>query len=292
MAKVGVVADTAASIPEDLIQQYGIGMVPLITVFEDKSYRDGIDLQEASQLFELVYKADKFPSSSAPPPADYLDVYRKLAQNKAEAILSITISSDLSACFDVATQTKEMAENELPGVKVEVFDSRTTVGGFGLVVLAAARAAAEGKNLAQVVKAASEVRDRLHCIVLFDTLSYLAKSGRLGRGAALMGTILSIKPIAEVPPATGVVEPITRIRTRPKALKHLVEIVRRRSKPGDKIHFLVEHTVTAEEAEKLIKMLKEEFDCAEVLSCDTQPVAALKIGPRSIGLSFYSESAS
>jgi DegV family protein with EDD domain len=292
MAKVGVVADTAASIPEDLIQQYGIGMVPLITVFEDKSYRDGIDLQEASQLFELVYKADKFPSSSAPPPADYLDVYRKLAQNKAEAILSITISSDLSACFDVATQTKEMAENELPGVKVEVFDSRTTVGGFGLVVLAAARAAAEGKNLAQVVKAASEVRDKLHCIVLFDTLSYLAKSGRLGRGAALMGTILSIKPIAEVPPATGVVEPITRIRTRPKALKHLVEIVRRRSKPGDKIHFLVEHTVTAEEAEKLIKMLKEEFDCAEVLSCDTQPVAALKIGPRSIGLSFYSESAS
>jgi DegV family protein with EDD domain len=292
MAKVGVVADTAASIPEDLIQQYGIGMVPLITVFEDKSYRDGIDLQEASQLFELVYKADKFPSSSAPPPADYLDVYRKLAQNKAEAILSITISSDLSACFDVATQTKEMAENELPGVKVEVFDSRTTVGGFGLVVLAAARAAAEGKNLAQVVKAASEVRDRLHCIVLFDTLSYLAKSGRLGRGAALMGTILSIKPIAEVPPATGVVEPITRIRTRPKALKHLVEIVRRRSKPGDKMHFLVEHTVTAEEAEKLIQMLKEEFDCAEVLSCDTQPVAALKIGPRSIGLSFYSESAS
>jgi DegV family protein with EDD domain len=292
MAKVGVVADTAASIPEDLIQQYGIGMVPLITVFEDKSYRDGIDLQEASQLFELVYKADKFPSSSAPPPADYLDVYRKLAQNKAEAILSITISSDLSACFDVATQTKEMAENELPGVKVEVFDSRTTVGGFGLVVLAAARAAAEGKNLAQVVKAASEVRDRLHCIILFDTLSYLAKSGRLGRGAALMGTILSIKPIAEVPPATGVVEPITRIRTRPKALKHLVEIVRRRSKPGDKMHFLVEHTVTAEEAEKLIQMLKEEFDCAEVLSCDTQPVAALKIGPRSIGLSFYSESAS
>jgi DegV family protein with EDD domain len=288
MTKVGVVADTAASIPEDLIQQYGIAMVPLITVFEDKSYRDGIDLQEASQLFELVYKADKFPSSSAPPPADYLDLYRKLAQEKMD-VISITISSDLSACFDVATQSKEMAEKELPDVKIEVFDSRTTVGGFGLIVLAAARAAAEGKDLAQVVKAASEVRDKLHCVVLFDTLSYLAKSGRLGRGTALMGTILSIKPIAEVPPATGMVEPITRVRTRPKALKHLVEIVRGRSKPGDKIHFLVEHTVTSEEAEKLTRMLNEEFDCAEILTCDTQPVAALKIGPRSIGLSFYSD---
>jgi len=289
MRKVGVVADTAASIPENLIEQYGIGMVPLITVFEDKNYRDGIELKEASELFDLVYKADKFPSSSAPSPAEYLDLYRRLAKERVEGILSITISSGLSVCFDAATRSKQMAQKELPGVKVEVFDSKTTVGGFGMIVLAAARAAAEGKNLDRVIKAASEVRDKLHCIILFDTLSYLAKSGRLGRGAALMGTILSIKPIAEVPTSTGMVEPVTRVRTRPKALKYLLEIVRRRSKPGDKLHFLVEHTVTSEEADKLIKMLNEEFDCAEVLSCDTQPVAALKLGPRSIGLSFYSD---
>ena len=289
MRKVGVVADTAASIPEDLIEQYGIGMVPLITVFEDKNYRDGIELKEASELFDLVYKADKFPSSSAPSPAEYLDLYRRLAKERVEGILSITISSGLSVCFDAATRSKQMAQKELPGVKVEVFDSKTTVGGFGMIVLAAARAAAEGKDLDRVIKAASEVRDKLHCIILFDTLSYLAKSGRLGRVAALMGTILSIKPIAEVPTSTGMVEPVTRVRTRPKALKYLLEIVRRRSKPGDKLHFLVEHTVTSEEADKLIKMLNEEFDCTEVLSCDTQPVAALKLGPRSIGLSFYSD---
>ncbi len=289
MRKVGVVADTAASMPEDLIKQYGITMVPLITVFEDKSYRDGIDLKEASQLFDLVNKADKFPSSSAPPPADYLNLYRKLAQDKMEGILSITISSGLSACFDVATQSKQMAEKELPGVRVEVFDSRTTVGGFGMIVLAAARAAAEGKDLAQVIKAASEVKDKLSCIVLFDTLSYLAKSGRIGRANALMGTMLSIKPIAEIPPSIGTVEPVTRVRTRPKALKYLVEIARRRSKPGDKMHFLVEHTVTSKEAKKLVKMLHEEFDCTEVLTCESQPVAALKIGPKSIVLTFYSD---
>ncbi|MGD9116298.1 MAG: DegV family protein [Dehalococcoidia bacterium] len=289
MRKVGIVADTAASIPQDLIEEYGIGMVPLITVSNDKTYRDGIDLKEAADLFELVYNTDKFPTSSAPPPADYLEIYRKLAEEKIEAILSITISSGLSACFDAAGQSKKMAEKELPGVEIEVFDSRTTVGGFGMIVLAAARAAAEGKDLSRVIQAAREARDKLHCIILFDTLSYLAKSGRLGRGSALMGTILSIKPIAEVPPAAGVVEPVTRVRTRPKALKHLVEIVRRRSRPGDKMHFLIEHTVTAKEADKLAAMLEEEFDCAEVLTCDTQPVAALKIGPKSVGLSFYSD---
>jgi DegV family protein with EDD domain len=289
MRKVGVVADTAASIPEDLIKEYGITMVPLITVFEDKSYRDGIDLKEASQLFDLVDKADKFPSSSAPPPVDYLNLYRKLAQDKVEGILSITISSGLSVCFDVATQAKEMAEKELPGVRVEVFDSKTTVGGFGMIVLAAARAAAEGKDLAQVIKATSEVKDKLSCIVLFDTLSFLAKSGRIGRANALMGNMLSIKPIAEIPPSIGTVEPVTRVRTRPKALKYLVEIAKRRSKPGDKMHFLVEHTVTSKEAEKLVKMLYQEFDCAEVLTCESQPVAALKIGPKSVVLTFYSD---
>lgn len=290
MSKVGVVADTAASIPKDLIEKYGITMVPLITISDHKSYRDGIELKEASQLFDLVNKADEFPTSSAPPLADYLESYRQLYEKKkVDSILSITISSELSACVDAATNSKKMAQKELPGLKVEVFDSRTTVGGFGMIVLAAARAAAEGKDLAQVIKAATEVRDKLHCIVLFDTLSYLAKSGRLGRGAALMGTIMSIKPIAEVPPSTGVVEPLARVRTRSKALEHLVEIARRRSKPGDRMHFLVEHTITAKEAEKLTQMLQKEFDCVEVLSCDTLPVAAMKIGPRSIGMTFYSE---
>jgi len=289
MAKVGVVADTAASIPEDLIKEYGINMVPLLSVFSDKTYRDRVDLQEASQLFELIDKADKFPTSSAPSPADYLSFYRKLSQKKVDNILCVTVSSAMSMCLKAATLAKEMAQKELPAVNIEIFDSRTTVGGFGLIVLAAARAAAEGKDLAQVIKAASEVRDKVNCIFLFDTLSYLAKSGRVGRGRALMGNILSIKPIVEVPPSTGVVEPVTRVRARPKAIKHLVEIARRRSKPGDRLHFLVEHTVSADEAEKLRQMLSGEFDCAEVLLCDTQPVAALITGPKNITLSFYSD---
>lgn len=289
MGKIGVVADTAASIPEDLIQEYEINMIPLLSVFPDKTYRDRVDIKEAPQLFELIDKADKFPTSSAPPPTDYLSFYRKLSQKKVDNILCVTVSSEMSMCFKSATMAKEMAQSELPDVNIEIFDSRTTVGAFGLIVLAAARAAAEGKDLDQVIKAASEVRDRVNCVVLFDTLSYLAKSGRVGRGRALMGNILSIKPIVEVPPSTGVVEPVTRVRTRSRAIKHLLEIARRRSKPGDKMHFLVEHTVSAGEAEKLSQMLGEEFDCAEVLLCDTQPVAALITGPKNIMLSFYSD---
>jgi DegV family protein with EDD domain len=289
MRKVGIVADTAASIPEDLIQEYEINMIPLLSVFPDKTYRDRVDIKEASQLFELIDKADKFPTSSAPSPTDYLSFYRELGQKKVDNILCVTVSSEMSMCFKSATMAKEMAQSELPKVNIEIFDSRTTMGSFGLIVLAAARAAAEGKDIDQVIKAASEVRDRVNCVVLFDTLSYLAKSGRVGRGRALMGNILSIKPIVEVSTSTGVVEPVTRVRTRPKAIKHLLEIVRRRSRPGDKMHFSVDHTIAADEAEKLGQMVSEEFDCAEVLICETQPVAALITGPKMLGLSFYGD---
>ena len=289
MRKVGIVADTAASIPEDLIKEYEINMIPLLSVFPDKTYRDRVDIKEASQLFELIDKADKFPTSSAPSPTDYLSFYRELGQKKVDNILCVTVSSEMSMCLKSATMAKEMAQSELPKVNIEIFDSRTTMGSFGLIVLAAARAAAEGKDIDQVIKAASEVRDRVNCVVLFDTLSYLAKSGRVGRGRALMGNILSIKPIVEVSTLTGVVEPVTRVRTRPKAIKHLLEIVRRRSRPGDKMHFSVDHTIAADEAEKLGQMVSEEFDCAEVLICETQPVAALITGPKMLGLSFYGD---
>jgi DegV family protein with EDD domain len=289
MAKVGFIADTAASIPEELVQKYEINMIPLLSVFSDNTYRDRVDLKDASQLFELIDKADKFPTSSAPSPADYFSFYRKLSQKKVDNILCVTVSSEMSMCFKSATMAKEMAQKELPKVNIEIFDSRTTMGSFSLIVLAAARAAAEGKDMDQVIKAASEVRDKVNCIVLFDTLSYLAKSGRVGRGRALMGNVLSIKPIVEVSTSSGIVEPVTRIRTRPKAIKHLLEIVRRRSKPGGKMHFSVDHTSAADEAEKLGQMLGDEFDCAEVLIRETQPVAALITGPKMLGLSFYGD---
>ena len=117
-----------------------------VTVFGDKAYRDNIDLKTPAELFQLIEKADKFPTTSAPPPADYLEVYRQLSQ-RVDSILCVTISSEMSMCFKSATLAKEMAKKELPKVNIEVFDSRITVGATGFIALAAARAAAKGQGL-------------------------------------------------------------------------------------------------------------------------------------------------
>ena len=287
MTKVGVVADSGVSLPEELINEYGIEVVPLVTVFGDKMHRDRIDLKTPSELFQLIKKSDKFPTTSAPSPVEYLAKYKSLSQ-KADSILCVSMSSKLSVSFNSATMAKEMAENDLPDVKVEVFDSMTTVGAAGFVALAAARAGAAGKNMAQVVEVAKEVRSKVTMIFAMDTLSYLARSGRIGKAAALMGNMLSIKPIVEIPPSSGRVEPVTRVRTKLKAVKQLLDIVEQRVGTSQPIHIMVEHTAVPEEAAALRDIVSARFNCAELLLCEFNPTGAVTIGPGNLGLSFYS----
>ncbi len=286
MSKVGVVIDSGISIPEELIDEYDIEVVPLVTVFGDKLYRDRIDLKTPSELFQLIDKSDKFPTTSAPSPTDYLERYRRLSQ-KVDSIFYIAMSSKLSVSFNSATIAKEMAENELPDVKIEVFDSMTTVGAAGFVALAAARAGASGQDMTQIVEVAKKVRSKVTMIFVMDTLSYLAKSGRIGRARALMGNMLSIKPIVEIPTSSGRVEPVTRVRTKPKAVKQLLEIVKQRVGTKNPIHIMVEHTAVPEEAERLKEMVSAQFNCAELLLCEFNPTGAVTIGPGNLGLSFY-----
>jgi DegV family protein with EDD domain len=290
MSKIGIVIDTGATIPEELIQEYGIKVVPVITVFGDKAYRDKIDLKTPAELFQLIKKADKFPTTSAPPPADYLEVYRQLSQ-KVDSILCITISSEMSMCFKSATLAKKMAKHELPNVNIEVFDSRITVGATGFIALAAARAAASGQDLAQVVEVAKEVRSKVNMVLIMDTLSYLAKSGRIGRAQALMGNMLSVKPIIEVSTSTGLVEPVTRVRTKAKAVNQLLDIVKQRVGTENPLHVMVGHTIVPDEAEMLKQMVNDQFNCAELLVREFNPTATLITGPKNLGLSFYSETA-
>lgn len=286
MAKVGVVIDSGVSLPDELLDEYGIEVVPLVTVFGDKLYRDRLDLKTPTELFHLIKKSNTFPTTSAPSPTDYLEKFKRLSQ-KVDSILYVAMSSKLSVSFSSATMAKEMAGNELPGVKIEVFDSMTTVGAAGFIALAAARAGAAGKSLAQVVKTAEAVRSGVTMIFIMDTLSYLAKSGRIGRAQALMGNMLSIKPIVEIPPSSGRVEPVTRVRTKPKALKQLLEIVEQRVGTEKPVHMMVEHTAVPGEAAELEEMVAGRFNCAELRLCEFNPTGAVTIGPGNLGLSFY-----
>lgn len=286
MDKVAIVTDSSASIPPELIKQYDIKAVSLLLHLEGETYKDRVDIKTPAELFELVKKSSQFPTTAAPPPGEYVEVYRQLSR-KVNSIFTLTMSSVLSLTFGSATQAKEVVKSELPDINMEVFDSRSTTGGLGLMVLAAARAAALGQGMPAAIKAAEDVRSRINHLYIFDTLSYLARSGRISKAAAMAGNMLSMKPVTEMPPSLGRAVVVARPRTKKKALQVLLELIRDRVKTDEPLHVLVEHVCAAEEAERLKGIIQDQFNCAEVLLCEYSPISSLIVGPGVVGLSCY-----
>jgi DegV family protein with EDD domain len=284
MAKVRVVADSAVCLPRELIEKYNIELVPETIIFGTTVYRDGVDLVP-SEFYVKLGEAKDLPTTSAPSPQDFIDAYRQVAK-EADSIACILVSSGFS---HMGLQAALTARESVPEPPIEILDSQTAVGAYGFVVLAAAKAAGEGKSLPEVLEAAKYVQQRVQLILTLDTLKYLAKGGRIGKAAHWAGTVLSIKPILEVPVATGAIEPLERVRSRPKAIRRLLEIMQERVGQWQKVHVSIDHANVPEEAEHLKSQITSIFDCTEVFINDWAPVAGVHCGPGVIGISFYAE---
>lgn len=288
MNTVAVITDSAASIPQEKLQQLGVRVVPLVIIFGHKIFLDRVDIETPAELFRMIEKEGQLPTSSAPSPTDYLEAYRALS-SCSESILNITISSRYSMGFEAASKAKELARSEFGYGNIEVFDSRSTVAGEGLIVLAAAEAAAQGKSLVEVLEVARSVRSRLNYVATLDTLSYLARSGRLGRATAWVGTLLDIKPILEVSAATGFTEPLERVRGRKRALERLLEIMKERLDSRGPVRVMVDHVDAPEAALSLREQVAASFNCSQVYIAQYSPVASMIVGPQVVGLGCYSE---
>ena len=282
MAKIGIVADSSVCLPKELVEKYKIELVPEVINFGDRVYRDGVNLVP-HDFYVMLGKAKELPTTSAPSPQDFVDAYRNAARGK-DALVCILVTAGFS---QMGLQAAQAAKKSLSQTPIEIIDSRTAMGAYGFVVLAAARAAAEGKSLPEVVKAAEDVQQRVTLILTLETLKYLAKGGRIGKAAHWAGTVLSIKPILEVPVSVGAIEPLERVRSRPKALKRLLGIMRERVGGKKRVHVSVDHANVLEEAQWLKEQVSSMFDCAEVYINDWTPVAGVHCGPGVIGLSFY-----
>ena len=284
MSGVRVITDSISCLPPDLVAACGIGVVPINLILGDRSYRDEIDMTRR-EFYELLPKAKKLPTTSAPSPADFLEAYRNLGEG-AEGILCITAVSKLSATFESARLAREMAHRELPQLTVEILDSRSALGSQGLVVLAAARAAEEGRDLAQVIQAAQEAIPRVNLVAMLDTLYYLMKGGRVPMVAAWASSLLSIKPIIEL--AGGEVVPLERPRTKPRALKRLAGIAEERA-AGRATRVMIHHANTPEEAAVLEAEVRSRINCSELYITEASPVIGTHVGPGLLAITFLSE---
>ncbi len=281
--KVGIVTDSLACLTRELVEEYEIGVVPLNIHFEGKVYKDWVDITP-SQSYELCLKNPDSWGSSAPSPADFLKVFREASQ-QTKNILCVTISAKLSATYDAAQIAKEQAEAELPGIAIEVLDSQTTTAAEGFVALAAARAAAEEQNLAEVIEAAEEMRDKVRFFAFLDTVRYVYRSGRIPKIASRAGSILHIKPILTV--SSGLVRFAGVARSKKSGVERLLKIMR--DKIGlNPVHVAVMHAYAQDEGERLKERISSEFNCAELWLTEFSPVMGYACGTGTLGLAFYS----
>jgi len=235
-----------------------------------------------SEAYELFLKNPDAFSTSAPSPADCLDVFRE-ASRRAESILCINVSSKLSMTYGVAQLATGYAEAELPGVNIEVLDSRTATAAEGFIALAAARAAEEGKDLAEVTKAAVEMQGKVGVFVVLDTIRHVYRSGRVPRVASQAGAILNIRPILTV---ADLVRFMGVARSRERGIERILKAVR--SKVGSSpVHVAVMHAYAPDEAERLKERVSSEFNCSELWITEFSPIMGYACGTGTVGLAFY-----
>jgi len=284
MPNVAIVTDSISCLTRELIESYQIGIVPIRLLVQGKVYRDMVDMTP-SEAYEMFLKDPDSFNTSPSSPGHFLEAYREASQ-QAKNILCITLSARLSTGYDMARVAKEEAKTELADVSIEVMDSQNVTAAEGFIALAAARAAAEGKDLSEVIKIAEEVREKVTFILLLDTIRHVYRTGRIPKVASKVGSVLNIKPI--LTSGSGLVRFKGVARNREQGLKYLLEALR--NKVGQSpVHIAVMHAYSPDEAERLKERVSSEFNCVELWVTEFSPVMGYATGTGTIGFAFYKD---
>jgi DegV family protein with EDD domain len=272
---VKIVTDSLSDITDDLAQELGITVVPLTVFFGHESFLDRVTITTDEFYHRLVY-GTVWPTTTQPPPGDFVNVYNKLAKETDE-ILVVTLSSKLSGTYQSALQARDMMEGKC---RIEIIDSLKVAMSLGLIVISAAKAAQAGANLDEVADLVRKAMPRSHLIAYFDTLKYLAKGGRIGKAQGLLGAMLSIKPILMV--KDGEMSPVTKLRSRAAGMEYLYNFVAGFSKVEG---LAVEHATTPDDADKLVERLSSVFPKERIYRSTISPVVGTHAGPDALAVS-------
>ena len=282
MAKVAILTDSTGFTNLEVSRNLPIFYIPLHIIWGEETFLDNETI--TNDAFYEKLKVSKInPSTSQPSPAAFRDKYTSLIDQGYD-ILSIHIASKLSGTIDSAIQ----ARNMLPGANIEIVDSFTTSLALGFQTLAAARLAEQGATLKECKIEAERARDNTGILFVLNTLEYLHRGGRIGGGAAFMGTLLNLKPILEV--KNGRVEAVERVRTAAKARERMVELFYERTEQSRcPIRLASLYADTPVEAQNLVDQARQRFgvsDVAETIVGRVTPVLGVHTGPGALGIAY------
>ncbi len=282
MEKVRIVTDTVCCLPDTLVREYDISIVPMSLTINGRPYRDQVDI--GPDDFWKIFDDIKDFKTGAPALAEFTSIFSDLSK-KTDNIACIFVSKALSATYEVACQARELFLKDNPGKTIEVIDSRTAAGAQGFIALEMARAAAAGKTLNEVVNVANNMIARVKFGCALETLKYLIKSGRAPK-TAYLGELMNVRPIIGMVNNTGLVENLGRARGKEKSMERLVELVSEYASPDQPLHAIVHYTNSIEDGRQLLEMVLNRFNCVEHYLTPYTPVMSGHTGPV-FAVSFY-----
>lgn len=277
MPGIRVMTDSACDLPPALVAEHGIDIVPLTIRFGEEEFVDRRDLSPAD-FWSRLTTSTALPETAAPAPGAFEEAYRRAAGDGAEGVLCVTISADLSATYQSAQVAAQAVGDTIP---VRVVDSRSVTMAQGLMAVAAAQGAARGHGLEEVSAAVEDLIPRSRIFATLDTLEFARRSGRVSGVQALMGSMLSIKPVIEV--TNGKVEQDSKQRTRGKALRYVVDKVRQHQPVKD---LAVMHG-QADDIEQFVSLLQELYPAEDLVVGNIGPVVGTHVGPGVVGVTFF-----
>lgn len=278
MKQVAIITDSTAYLPQNIVDELGIHVVPLTLHWDDESFRDGVDIQ-AEAFYERLANSETIPTTSQTPVGEFNRLFKELLDQEY-AIFAMLISSGISGTVESAIQAKA----NFPDAPIEVMDSRFVSMALGFMVMAVARAALEGASLAECKALAEEVYPKIGVYFTVDTLKYLNKGGRINTAKRLLGSALKIKPLMEI--RDGKIELVESVRSRRKAVQRMLELVERDVAGREPVRIAIFHAVAEEDSQALMAEAIERFHPIETVSTFVSPVIGTHTGPGTLSIAY------
>jgi DegV family protein with EDD domain len=280
MGKVAVVTDSSAYIPRELVNNLNISIVPLVVIWENETLEDGVDILP-EQFYNRLKTAKNMPTTSQVSVPNMHKTFTHLVEQGYD-VLGIFISGKLSGTMQSAIQGQnEMASGK---DKVTLVDSYSTAMAMGFHVLEAAKAAAAGASVAECNKVAEEAQKNSGVYFVVDTLEFLHRGGRIGGARRFLGSALNVKPILTI--SEGKIEPAGSVRTKAKAMNHMIELIQEQCKGKGKIRLATLHANSEKDAKEILAKAGKELNAVESVLSEVSPAIGTHTGPGTVGLAY------
>ena len=282
MSKIAIITDSTSDIPEDMVKELDLKIIPLTVNFGEESFLDnGKDINK-KDFYNKVRSSEKLPTTTQPTPKNFIELYSDTLKT-SDSIISIHISKKMSGTINSA----EMARKELPGRDIEIIDSELVHMPLGFLAIKAAQLAQQGRSKEEILKEVYDLKPKITVLIVPSTLEYLKKGGRIGKAKGLIASLLEIKPILTI--HDGEISQFKTARRWNQAKIELIDSMKTMVNNHENLIVSVGHADAKDDAAEMYEKIKETFNPKKIINVDIGIVVGTHLGPGGLGITFYEE---